>query len=404
MTEKKSLSQSVRDALNARQQTQQWESFIAEMLQKLELSPAERGRAEQRYRELARHLARKLGVGENDVHVVIQGSMRTQTTISPRGNQKFDLDIVVKLTGPRFNRVTHSEPFFREFGEALKGVGETAGDPKAKKRCWRLQYPGEPFYFDVTPALPNSLGITGTDLRVRDPETVWSPSNPEEFATWFCDIAGKRFPFQAPQIKRALESRAEIDPLPNSRVGLDDILRRALQLIKLHRENYYWTLSEERKEAIPISIVLVALAGRAYDHLIMTKPRAFASPIEVVLEMAELLPSCLERRNGSIWVGNPSLPSENFADRWKDDDGAREREFFSWHARLMADLEALFSEDFSKRSEQRIKNVFGQVAVDARNSVVATPGVLSGLLGVVPLAARANPTAPVRTGSKNTLA
>lgn len=404
MSTPSSLSKRIIEALSARQQTQQWESFIVEMLEKLELSPDEHRRAAEHYLELGRHVARKLGVGDSDAHVVVQGSMRTQTTISPRGNQKFDLDVVVKLTGRRFDQVRHSEEFFQEFGAALKGVSQAAGDPKAKRRCWRLQYPGEPFYFDVTPALPNSRAIIGTDLRVRDPDTVWSPSNPEEFATWFCEISDKRFPFQETGFVRLAEARTQVDPLPTSRVGIADILRRAVQLMKLHRDNYYWELPEPRKDAKPISIILVTLAGHAYNNLVTNRRGAFTSPIEVVLELVDQLPTWIDRRNGRIRVENPKLSSENFADRWNTDGGARDREFSAWHQRLTADLEALFSENYRKRSEQRIKNVFGQFGVDAWKSSLPKADVLQGLLGAVPPHARANPAAPTKVGSKNTLA
>ena len=91
------LSKRISDALAARKEGAQWESFIVSMLQKLELSPSERAKAVKRYDELARHIARKLSVSDVDVHVVVQGSMRTQTTTAMWGNTKFDLDIVVKL-------------------------------------------------------------------------------------------------------------------------------------------------------------------------------------------------------------------------------------------------------------------------------------------------------------------
>ncbi len=67
----------------------------------LELTPEKQAAAEKRYKELGRHVARHLGVGETDVHVVVQGSMKTQTTIAGDGREKFDLDIVVKLCGTK---------------------------------------------------------------------------------------------------------------------------------------------------------------------------------------------------------------------------------------------------------------------------------------------------------------
>lgn len=416
MTQQRPNYKRLIEAITERQETpQQWEVFIAGILEKLELSPTELQRATACYERLAEHLAQKLEVERTDVHVVVQGSMRTQTTIAQRGNQNFDLDIVVKLSGPRFDGAKFSEPFFQDFGGALQGIPD-AGDPQAKRRCWRLPYPGEPFYFDVTPAIPDSRlfvqagtrNALGTDLRVRDPETEWCPSNPEEFAGWFCNIANKRFPFQTDTYRRLVEARADVDPMPTGRVGLQDILRRALQLIKLHRDGYYWEESARRKEAKPISIILVTLAAQAYDHLVTHRATEFNSPIEVVLELVDQMPSLIEDNGsgfsrGQYRVSNPKLEWENFADRWNRDDGLRAQEFERWHERLGGDLEAMFSEDFSRRSESRIKAVFGQSGVKAwQDSIKPRQGVLKSLLGTLP--AGSNPPMPTKAGSGTTLA
>ena len=215
MTTANNYAKRILETLQARQERVQWEAFIVEMLQKLELSQEERARATKKYEALGRHVAAKLGIADTDAHVFVQGSMRTQTTVSPRGNQNFDLDIVVKLTGPRVHSVTNPEPFFQAFGEALKGI-QGADDPTAKRRCWRLNYPGEPFYFDVTPALPDSRSMgVATDLRVRDPDTRWSPSNPEEFADWFCTIAKKRFSFHRGLREMVIKAETQVTPIPD---------------------------------------------------------------------------------------------------------------------------------------------------------------------------------------------
>jgi hypothetical protein len=404
MNQSLSLAKSIAAELAARQQTRQWETFILSILTRLELDPSERSRAEAHYQVMARHIAAKLGMADNDVHVVVQGSMRTQTTISPRGNAKFDLDVVVKLTGSGFKNIK-AEAFFEEFGQALKGLPEAAGEPEARRRCWRLQYPGEPFYFDVTPAIPGSQEITGTDLRVRDPETIWTPSNPEDFADWFCTIAQLRFAFhQGAGRVFAMDGRSQVDPLPNRAIGLDDVLRRTVQLIKLHRDNHYHLLPEERKAAMPISVILVTLAGHAYRDLHAASPNAFSSPIELALELVDQLPRYIQRGNGSYRVANPGLAYENFADRWNHDGGVRAHEFAQWHTRLKDDLALLFHEDYDSRSAQRIRSVFGQAGVDAwRASQPPSNDVLKGLRATVPVQPR-EPGSPTPMGSRKTLA
>jgi hypothetical protein len=402
MTTTNNYAKRILETLQARKEQVQWETFIVEMLQKLELSPGERARATKYYEALGHHVAVKLGMADTDAHVFVQGSMRTQTTVSPRGNQSFDLDVVVKLTGPKVHGITDSERFFQNFGSALKGI-KGADDPTAKRRCWRLNYPGEPFYFDVTPALPGSrsLGVA-TDLRVRDPKTRWSPSNPEEFADWFCTIANKRFSFHRGLREMFAKAETQVTPIPDAPVGIDDILRRGIQLMKLHRDNYYWNLSDERKGAKPISVILVTLAGQAYNHMVTHEQIAYSSPIEVLLELVDRMPSGIVTAGRSYRVSNPALASENFADRWNSDEGLRAREFNIWQKQLSSDLEALFTEEYNKKSETRIRSVFGQYGVDAWKA--SMPSALQGLLAAVPGQPQTNPTSVRPQGSKNTLA
>lgn len=399
------LSKRVTAALTARQDAAQWEEFIVGMLGKLELPHAEREKAVRRYDDLARHVAKKLDVGDMDVHVVVQGSMRTQTTTAMWGNTKFDLDIVVKLSSPKFAVLKESEQFFQDFGLALKGIPD-AGDPEPKNRCWRLRYPGESFYFDVTPAIPMSKDITGTDLRVRDPKTKWSPSNPEEFAEWFCKISEGRFKFQSEQTTRVV-AKAQVDPVPTGHVRIDDILRRTVQLIKLHRDNYYRGLSDARQEGKPISVILVTLATSIYRDLLLRESTQFSSAIEVALAVAERLPSYIDRSTGIVRVMNPALAGhigENFAERWNGDGGVRNKEFLTWHQVLLADLEAMFTDEYSKKDEARVRRIFGEHGVQAWQNGLAAGGVFGSLLKTMPSEPRSNPQTPVPTGSRNQLA
>lgn len=399
----------VLEALAARNENQQWEDFITRLLLKLELSPENQAAAQWRYQELGRHVARTMGIGETDAHVVVQGSMRTQTTIAGDGREKFDLDIVVKLCGAEFEGLKHSEEFFQNFGAALHGI-EGAGEPRPKNRCWRLQYPGEPFYFDITPAIPLSEGIIGTDLRVRDEKKVWSPSNPEEFADWFCTIANKRFVFQERMVKSAIAldaARTTVDPLPQTNVPLDDILRRLVQLVKLHRDGHYKNLPEARGDARPISVILVTLAAYAYDEMVTKERGSYSSAIEVALEVIDRMPRFIRRVNELAFVDNPALPGkagENFADCWNTDGGLRAKEFKTWHTQLVDDLEALFSEEYSKRSEGRVRAIFGEPGVRAWKDSQPKPAILSGLLATAPSQPRTQPQAPRSSGSRDTLA
>ncbi|MEM5316518.1 nucleotidyltransferase [Paraburkholderia sp. JHI869] len=401
MNTKRTLAKAFMEKAAVDQEARQWQELMVQLLSKLELSKEEFERATGHYETLSKQVARKLGVGETDVHIVIQGSMRTQTTVAPRGREKFDLDIVVKLDGERFIGIDPDE-FFADFGDALRGLNDAAGEPKPKPRCWRLQYPNEPFYFDVTPALPGSFDITGTDLRVRDPESGWSPSNPEDFANWFCEAADQKFFFQE-LLKRAFEAYQQIDEVPSEPVPIDDILRRTVQLIKLHRDLMYLGSSDEVKEGKPISVILVTLATWAYNAAYQSG-LMYSNAIEVLLDVVERMPDYVEYDGQTYTVSNPANTDENFAERWNEDEGLRAGEFFRWHEKLKSDLEALFSDSYSSSNEARIREIFGQHGVDAwKASIAPAPtGLLNSLMKTVPGGERRDPVAPVPVGAKKT--
>ena len=396
------FSKRVTASLFERHDTDQWTTLIGGLLRRLELKPEDREKAKKEYEALADRIAQKLELQRNDVHIFPQGSMRTQTTISLQWPSKFDLDVVVRLEGPRF-QAPNPEQMFEEFGKALEGNATVTGEPEAKRRCWRLNYPNERFYFDVTPAVNDQTHQLGSSLSVRDPDAGWSPSNPLEYADWFCERADKRFPFQLRMSKIAVEARTQIDPLPDDEVGLDDILRRTVQLIKLHRDTVYRGTSDEKQAVMPISVIVVTTVTHAYEKLLAERANEFKSPIEVVLELIDMMPSQIQRRGGEWHVSNPALPSENFADRWNSDNGARAREFTSWHSKLEADLEALLYQSDRMPREESIRNVFGPAGVEAwKASKPQKPNVLDGLLSSAGPAAT-NPKAPMQAGSSNTL-
>ncbi|WP_419342250.1 nucleotidyltransferase [Achromobacter sp. PD1] len=394
------LSERLIKSLVARNDAHQWEKLMATLLQRLELSPGERNDAKLAYERLGNRIAATLGLSQTEVKVYPQGSMRTQTTISPRGNQKFDLDIVVELQGIHYMLSPDSEGMFADFGKALEGNESVTGVPEGKRRCWRLQYPGKPFYFDVTPAVPDLARSTGASLKVRDPDTRWSPSNPEDFANWFCERADKRFGFQQRAYDAVIKANSEIRPLPEAQVGLDDILRRTIQLMKLHRDNLYWNAEDWRKDGQPISVIIVTLATKAFERLHSTRYHEFTSPIEVVLAIVEEMPNHFDSGPDRYCVANPMLPKENFADRWNNDNGVRAREFQRWHKQLEEDLEALLYQSSSSPDESRIRRVFGGVGVEAWKQSQPVNDILGGLLasGLV-----SNPSSVVPHGSKDTL-
>lgn len=377
----KTFTKRIQESLNRTKSEARWEQLMVRLLRRFELDPDARKDAEEEYKRLAIRVADNLELPHHDVDVFPQGSMRTQTTIRPPGRTNFDLDIVVALSGPRYQN-PDPERLFQDFGEALEGNESVTGSPTPKRRCWRLQYPGKPFYFDVTPAVPDPSHASGAALRVRDPETRWSPSNPVEFADWLCERADLQFSFQsASGLGSLVEARKSVEPLPKEPVRIDDILRRTIQLVKLHRDNVYFMASDKEKEGCPISVIIVTLAGHAFEKIWLTRRNSFTSPIEVVLAIVEEMPNEIKRdADGNYYVCNPKLDTENFAEKWNSDGGLRAREFQRWHQRLEDDLEALLTDEYSKSSENKLKAIFGQVGVDAWKASIGETTTVAPLL------------------------
>ena len=401
-TNPETLSKRIIASLSSRSETQQWEDLIGNLLRRLELNPADRADAEAAYQDLANDVARKLSVPRHDIHIFPQGSMRTQTTVNQRHPVKFDLDLVVKLMGPNYESPT-PEVMFETFGKALGGNEQVTGAPEKKRRCWRLQYPNKPYYFDVTPAVVDKTGSEGSSLSVRDPDTGWAASNPIEFADWFCNHAAQRFRFQELMLKAAFDARTTVSPLPDEHVGLDDILRRTVQLMKLHRDTHYWGVEAKRQEAMPISVIIVTLATHAYAELLKSRSNEFKSPIEVVLAMVEAMPDYIGHDSNGWRVENPKLKDENFADKWNTDGGSRRAEFVRWYKELEVDLEALLHQSYRQPSEDKIRSVFGSAGVEAWKASKPKTNVLDSLLGSAASYTQSNPDKPVNTGSSNTL-
>ena len=154
---------------------------------------------------------------------------------------------------------------------------------------------------------------------------------------------------------------------------------------------------------MPISVIIVTLATRAYADLLLYRAPEFNSPIEVVLAVVEAMPNYIERGQHGWRVENPALADENFADKWNTDGGARRAEFVRWHGKLESDLEALLYQSARLPSEDKIRSVFGAAGLEAWKASRPKANVLDGLIASGLGAAKTNPDRPVKTGSSNTL-
>lgn len=81
---RKTLSEQFLDSTFSQQDSEQWETLIARLLQRLELPSKARAEAERMYNSLGKQIADNLGTAYENILIYPQGSMRTQTTVNPR--------------------------------------------------------------------------------------------------------------------------------------------------------------------------------------------------------------------------------------------------------------------------------------------------------------------------------
>ncbi|MDT4870887.1 hypothetical protein FQZ97_1059860 [compost metagenome] len=131
----------------------------------------------------------------------------------------------------------------------------------------------------------------------------------------------------------------------------------------------------------PISIIIVTLLTTCYEGLADLN-RSFEHPVELLDELAALMPHLILKLDGKYRVDNPTVEGENFAEKWNDDDGERYRSFMIWCETLSADLKTILALTDPQEISKRVREVFG---------IPAPSGGGNGLPTIQPPAPRATP-------------
>lgn len=319
------------------------------------------------YQSIGQQLIRRLGWQHDDISVVPQGSVSTKTLIRSPTAEKFDIDAVCKVF---LNRSAVWDPigFFNQFQPALDGWSVTA-----KNRCWRIEELSHRYYIEFTPSVPLTLipatmlpnvryGLASryrsTALAVVDCETKsWKTSNPEGMTSWVSDQSKRQLVLVSIMEKSANRAMDGVAPVPEQAVPLSDTLRVAIRLFKRHRDMMIsrGLLDGNTK---PISIIIVTLLTQCYEGL-ADKGRHYSNPIELLRDLAELIPGMVEQRFGQWWIENPTVAGENFAERWNNDSGQRKTAFDNWCEQLEEDMNDILVASSDQVMRKRIRTAFG---------------------------------------------
>lgn len=370
-----------------------WAKALGEANSHISVREEEIGAAADAYRQVAKHLAANLSWPPEAISILTQGSVSTKTLIrSPNGGEKFDIDAVCQVD---ITRIEATDPmkFFESTGRALEEL-----EAQAKRRCWSIPFPNQPFYLEFTPSVPlntvpaqtlqrmapryRAARYEKTALAVVDtPTRSWKTSNPAGMCQWVDDTA-KRPLIRVMKMEAYTADRAtaSVAPVPDQTVGIADTLRVSIRLFKRHRDMCV------RRGIIdvgakPISIILVTLLTTCYEGLADLN-RSFDHPVELLDELAALIPHLILKLDGKYRVDNPTVEGENFAEKWNDDNGERYRAFMTWCRALSADLKTILALTEPQAISKRVREVFG---------ISAPIGGGNGLPTIQPPAPRATP-------------
>ncbi len=333
------------------------------------------------YNKLAFALSEELPWPLETISVIPQGSASTKTLIRSPDNSKFDIDAVCSVSLPQ-DELDDPMAFYKKVGGALN-----KWNPDAKKRCWKVDFDNRHYYIEFTPSTPLSrilqLNSENTFLRpnrykdsalavVDTPTQKWKASNPEGFSSWVSDQASKPLlTILREESNRASYDGENIAPVPEQEVELSDTLRVAIRLLKRHRDMSVRRNLIER-DSKPISIIIVTLLTQCYEGLV-NNGASYTHPIELLIDLVELMPYMIEDRSGQLWVANPTVEGENFAEKWNTDTSLK-TSFDTWCKLLRDDLQQILSAVNETARSKKIREAFGCTAAST-----PTPPGSSGL-------------------------
>lgn len=339
--------------------------------------------AAQAYTKLGERLVEKLRWPSDAIEISPQGSTSTRTLVASPTVEKFDIDAVCHVN---LNPTETKDPmkFFDDVGVAFEGL-----ELDEKNRCWRVNYTGKRFFIDFTPSVPlanvppearagmrSVSAYAETAIAVVDrPSGKWKTSNPQGMVKWVSTQASRRILFDLVVEDSVLAKRADINPVPDQIVPLSDTLRVAIRLFKRHRD-----MAVKRNlingDFKPISVIITTLLTQCYEGL-ADKGSRYHHPVELLADLAELLPFMVEGRADEFWIANPTVDGENFAERWNEGKNERYYEFRKWCSLLERDLARVLESVSPGDLRQRIQETFGCVGAEASTAEVARPGWLA---------------------------
>lgn len=301
-------------------------------------------KAETAYDSLGDYLKSKND--EWDVVVYPQGSFELGTVVKPvNSKEQYDVDLVVLIKSPVFG----AKEIRAEVRELLTAYGRYEGMIEDKKPCIRIRYSdSSQFHMDIACAKncathDNTIEIArhdGTGLYYYD------ISNPQGYIDWFKKAMQYETILKEHVVMHSAQTTVEDLRLSRMR----NPLQKAIQILKRHRDIYFTNKPNSDKR--PASIIITTLCAMAYEDTfgLYEKNNVYLT----ILNMLEQFPKYLEKNSdGEYWLNNPSNTSENFLNKWNDDQTLVSA-FNEWIIKAKKDI-VVNPEEFIESDQQNLK-------------------------------------------------
>lgn len=340
---------------NARALSEQNKSMLVEMLDtvfdNLDLTKTQRERIETAYKAVGNYLASCDHPLLEGAQIYPQGSMRLRTTNKPLAQEEFDVDLILFLPNAAY---ATREQIVRVVKQHLLDNEVYKSLVEDLPRGLRINYTGD-YHLDITPAKAYDLqGLHGHPLWVVDKHTSFKESNPEGMAQGF-DKACSMLPVirKAHVFMEALTNRS-VTELPDQ--SKKKPLNRITQILKRHRDVWSQQDGHTHADFRPISVVITMLASLAYVEVVKSG-KEYDNEFDLILDVIELMPHHIETNFDEIFITNPTMKPENYAEKWnrvERQEGQKYRNaFYAWHRAAVDTFEHL-----ANANNQGVDNVF----------------------------------------------
>ncbi|MCW5519403.1 nucleotidyltransferase [Aureitalea sp. L0-47] len=323
----------------------QLDDLLARIAEQIQLDDTRKERMESAYRAIESLL------NEDDkffkdatFEIYPQGSVRIGTTVKPTGKNEFDLDIVVHIVIDWKNYTP--QYIYNQLKRVLQNSDRYKDKVELKNRCVRLNYAGD-FHMDILPGCQET-SYDEDKLVVPDRELGdWTSSNPRGYGNWFIEKSNLAK-------TTLLEKAYAMEDLPADEFSKKKPLQRAVQLIKMYRDEYFKT----NPKMATSSIILTTIAGEFYqgDDSIFDAIENIIIKIKQNFNAAGLVGNRLK-------ILNPVNPQEDFSDKWDD---VKEPELYEQFRKFILHLDEqwkiLKDENGVIEEAKTIKGLFGEKA------------------------------------------